>query len=127
MRGYLSITAAELKNWLSNTSIELEDLYAPTKDFIAQNSDLDEEEIEFTLSMLAADDAQDSEEEYPLVAALEIPDNLIATSSEGVITLNAQAPWSLLECVFLVEENGEELTWFATQEIESHFDEWLKK
>ena len=127
MRGYISITATDLKSWLHEGCIQLEDLYAPTKDFIAANADLDEEEIEFTLSMLAAEDAQSGDEKYPLVVALEVPSNLIEEADHGVITLKSKAPWEFLECVFLVEENGEELTWFATQEIESHLDQWLKK
>jgi hypothetical protein len=126
MRGYISITAKELQAWLTTGSALLEDLYAPTSDFISENSDLDEEEIEFTLSMLAAEDAlsQDSEK-FPLVAALEISADLIESSSEGAITLKAKAPWSTLECVFLVEDGGEELTWFATQEVSEQLKNWL--
>ena len=49
MRGYISITANELHDWLKQGSAVLENLYAPTADFVAENSDLDEEELEFTL------------------------------------------------------------------------------
>ena len=126
MRGYTSISAIELKNWLNDGSIAIENLYAPTEDFVAANSDLDEEEIEFTLSMLAVQDWQsDENEKYPLVAALEIPADSIAASSEGLISLNKEAQWEYLECIFLVEEDGEELTWFATQEVPEQLKTWL--
>ena len=101
-------------------------LYAPTEDFVRENSDLDEEEIEFILSMLAAQDALSEETQtVPLVAALEIPQSLIATSTEGIVTLTESAKWENLECVFLVEDGGEELTWFATQEVEQELKTWL--
>ena len=126
MRGYTSISASELKNWLDDGSIAIENLYAPTEDFVAANSDLDDEEIEFTLSMLAAQDWQSVEnEKYPLVAALEIPGDSIADSSDGLISLNKDARWEYLECIFLVEGDGEELTWFATQEVPEQLKTWL--
>ncbi|CAB4869285.1 unannotated protein [freshwater metagenome] len=126
MRGYISITANELHDWLKQGSAVLENLYAPTADFVAENSDLDEEELEFTLSMLAAQDSlADESEKFPLVAALEVPSALIASSSEGVITLKESAAWSSVECVFLVEDGGEELTWYATQEVEDQLKNWL--
>ena len=126
MRGYISISPSELQSFLVNGSILVRNLYAPTEDFVRENSDLDEEEIEFTLSMLAAQDALSEETQtVPLVAALEIPQSLIATSTEGIVTLTESAKWENLECVFLVEDGGEELTWFATQEVEQQLKTWL--
>jgi hypothetical protein len=126
MRGYISISPSELQSFLFNGSILVRNLHAPTEDFVLDNPDLDEEEIEFTLSMLAAQDAlSESSEVTPLVAALEIPQSLIATSTEGIVTLTESAKWENLECVFLVEDSGEELTWFATQEVEQQLKIWL--
>jgi hypothetical protein len=126
MRGYISISPSELQSFLVNGSILVRNLYAPTEDFVRENSDLDEEEIEFTLSMLAAQDAlSEATQTVPLVAALEIPQSLIATSTEGIVTLTESAKWENLECVFLVEDGGEELTWFATQEVEQELKTWL--
>jgi hypothetical protein len=126
MRGYISISPSELQSFLLNGSILVRNLHAPTEDFVLDNPDLDEEELEFTLSMLAAQDAlSESSEVTPLVAALEIPQSLIATSTEGIVTLTESAKWENLECVFLVEDSGEELTWFATQEVEQQLKIWL--
>ena len=126
MRGYISISPSELQSFLVDGSISVRNLYAPTEDFVLERSDLDEEEIEFTLSMLAAQDALSEESaKFPLVAALEIPQSLIATSTEGLVTLTGSAKWENLECVFLVEDGGEELTWFATQEVEQQLKIWL--
>ena len=125
MRGYTSISISELKAWLDDGEISILNLYAPTDDFVSANPDLDEEEIEFTLTALAAEDAlMVVDEKYPLVAALEIPSEEIATTSDGVIGLNSKAKWGYLECIFLVEDAGEELTWFATQEISEQLKIW---
>jgi hypothetical protein len=126
MRGYTSISISELKAWLDDGEISILNLYAPTDDFVSANPDLDEEEIEFTLTALAAEDAlMVVDEKYPLVAALEIPSEEIATTSDGVIGLNSKAKWGYLECIFQVEDDGEELTWFATQEISEQLKIWL--
>jgi hypothetical protein len=126
MRGYTSISISELKAWLDDGEISILNLYAPTDDFVSANPDLDEEEIEFTLTALAAEDAlMVVDEKYPLVAALEIPSEEIATTSDGVIGLNSKAKWGYLECIFQVEDAGEELTWFATQEISEQLKIWL--
>ena len=130
MRGYTSISAIELKNWLNDGSIAIENLYAPTEDFVAANSDLDEEEIEFTLSMLAAEEAlevKDADTGAACVLAFEIPDEIRSSTSELCIQLSAPLKWEYLECLFEVSEDGEELTWFATQEVAPTIAELLKK
>ena len=57
MRGYLPVTAEEISSFLSSGSMECGPLYAPTIKFLTANSDLDEEQGEYLLSMLAADEA----------------------------------------------------------------------
>ena len=58
MRGYAAMTAQEVSDFVSSETLEASDIYAPTASFLAAHSDLDEEEIEFTLSMVAAEDAR---------------------------------------------------------------------
>ena len=60
------------------------------------------------------------------VLAFEIPEKIISDSHDMSVSLSEPLLWENLECLFEVSENGEELTWFATQEISSHVDSWLK-
>ena len=57
MRGYLPVTVEEIAAFLESQSMECGPLYAPTIKFLTANSEMDEEEGEFLLSMLAADEA----------------------------------------------------------------------
>ena len=128
MRGYLAMTAKEVEEFLLSKTFDVSDIYAPTPSFLAANSDLSEEEIEYTLTMLAAEDAIDLKTESsgkPFVLAFEIPDSLITESHDMSVSLDKELTWDLLECAFEVSDDGEELTWFATQEIAQNISDWL--
>jgi hypothetical protein len=104
-------------------------LYAPTIKFLTANNDLDEEEGEFALSMLAADEALElrvSDKSPGFILALEVTDEEISEHGENFVNLKAPAKWESVQCAFLVSADGEELTWFATQEISSSLGDWLK-
>jgi hypothetical protein len=128
MRGYLATTAQEIADFLQSSTAEIESLYAPTIKFQTANVDLNEEESEYTLSLLAAEDAlelRENESGPAFVLALEVPDEAILEHGEITITLRENAPWKFVECLFLVSEDGEDLTWFATQEIPGVLSQWL--
>jgi hypothetical protein len=132
MRGYVAMTAIEVADFLATAKSELNDLYAPTAGFTRSHPDLGEEEAEYLLSMLAAEEAleltTDGEEGTPCVLAFEIPTQLIATSTDLEITISEPLNWDYLQCLFTVtsHEDGElELTWFAPQEISIMLSEWL--
>ncbi|MEN9687582.1 MAG: hypothetical protein RL381_594 [Actinomycetota bacterium] len=129
MRGYVGMTAQEVSEFLSSKIFDISDIYAPTSQFIADNPDLDEEEIEYTLSMVAAEDAvemKSSTSGKACVCAFEIPREAISESHDMSVSLNAPLRWENLEALFEVSEDGEDLTWFATQEIEANIANWLK-
>jgi hypothetical protein len=128
MRGYFATTASEIAAFLESSSAQIDTLYAPTIKFQTANVDLDDEESEYTLSLLAAEDALELREDESgpaFVLALEVPDSAILEHGEITITLRDLAPWEYVECLFLVSEDGEDLTWFATQEIPSNLPLWL--
>lgn len=104
-------------------------LYAPTIKFLTANSDLDEEQGEYLLSMLAADEAMEMRDE-PLapafLLALEISDSQVAEHGENFVNLKENGRWEDVQCAFLVSPDGDELTWFATQEISTALPNWLK-
>lgn len=130
MRGYAAMTAHEVSAFLDTQTLDISDIYAPTNTFIAAHPDLDEEEIEFTLSMVAAEDALElktNESGAPCVLAVEIPQSHIGESFEMSVSLTSPLSWSDVQCLFEVAADGEELTWFATQEIPAQLPIWLKQ
>jgi hypothetical protein len=129
MRGYLPVTVEEITAFLESQSMECGPLYAPTIKFLTANSDMDEEEGEFILSMLAADEALEMRANPVnpgFILALEVNDPEIAEHGENFVILKDVAKWESVQCAFLVSPDGEELTWFATQEIKPALQEWLQ-
>ena len=129
MRGYLAMTALEVAEFKATGSFDVSDIYAPTSQFIVDHTDLDDEEIEYTLSMVAAEDAiemKTTKSGTACVLAFEVPAESISESHDMSISLSAPLKWENLECLFEVSADGEELTWFATQEIEANLPNWLK-
>jgi hypothetical protein len=130
MRGYAAMTAQEVSDFAGSEILDISDIYAPTVSFLAAHSDLDEEEIEFTLSMVAAEDALEMKSAgtgAACVLAFEIPQALISESHEMSVSLSGSLSWSDLQCLFEVSADGQELTWFATQEISQNLSTWLKQ
>ena len=129
MRGYLPVTVEEIATFLESQAMECGPLYAPTIKFLTANSEMDEEEGEFILSMLAADEALEmrtNPAKPGFVLALEVSDPEIAEHGENFVILKDVAKWESVQCAFLVSSDGEELTWFATQEIKPALQEWLQ-
>ena len=130
MRGYAAMTAQEVSDFASSQTLDISDIYAPSARFLAAHAELDEEEVEFTLSMVAAEDALEMKSAgsgAACVLAFEIPQELIAESHEMSVSLSGALSWSDLQCLFEVSADGQELTWFATQEISQNLSRWLKQ
>jgi hypothetical protein len=130
MRVYLASTADELLEFLREGSLDIPEVYAPTPIYFATHPEMDEEEIEFSLSLLAAEDSlelTDDQSGEPLVIAFEIPDPLLGAFDEVSANLNAPLLWSMVEAIFLVGEDPEDLTWFAPQEAELMISDWLAR
>lgn len=129
MRGYVAMTAHEVAEFMATGSFDVSDIYAPTSQFIVDHQDLDDEEIEYTLSLVAAEDAVEMKTPTSGIAcvlACEIPAASIAESHDMSISLSSPLLWENVECLFEVSADGEELTWFATQEIDANLANWLK-
>lgn len=129
MRGYLPVTVEEIAAFLDSQTMECGPLYAPTIKFLTAHSEMDEEEGEFVLSMLAADEALEMRTKLQgpgFILALEVSDPEIVEHGENFIILKDLAKWESVQCAFLVSSDGEELTWFATQEIKPSLDNWMQ-
>ena len=124
MRAYLPLSPTDIALFLESKTINVTKLYAPTIKYLTDNVDHDEEEIEYMLSLLAANDAMNLVSGNPKVGtllALEIESKEIAVEGSDSITLVGDLVWERVECLFtsvLDEEGDIELTWYATQEIE---------
>ena len=127
MRAYIGVTASEVQEFLQSGEFDVSDAYAATPTFIFSNSDLDEEEVEYTLSLIAAEDAVELLDATgtACVLALEVPESIIEAEHEMSISLSAPLQWDYVQCCFEVSPDGQELTWFATQEIASNLATWL--
>jgi hypothetical protein len=127
MRAYIGVTASEVQEFLLSGEFDVSDAYAATPTFISSNSDLDEEEVEYTLSLIAAEDAVELLDAAgtACVLALEVPESIIEAEHEMSISLTAPLQWDYVQCCFEVSPDGQELTWFATQEIASNLATWL--
>ena len=127
MRAYLPISHKDLEAFVLSKSFDADEVFAPTQAFVSENSDCDEEELEYLLSITAGEEALDlrlTEKAPGIVLAFEVTDEQIAESYEDSITLKTALPWDQLQCALLAFPGDDELVWFATQEIEIHLAEW---
>jgi len=127
MRSYVGVSVDELEALLSSTTISLPTLFAPTSEFIATHSELGEEEHEFILSMLAAEESLelvDTGQGY--VLAVEVPDEFIKEMGADSISIDQPIALDWVACIFLVSPDGEDLTWFAIQEATAMLPSWKK-
>jgi hypothetical protein len=125
MRAYLPISHKDLE--ALSKSIDANQVFAPTTAFVSDNSDCDEEELEYLLSVAAGEAALElrlTEKAPGIVVAFEVTDEQIAESHEDSITLKTAVPWDQVQCALLAFQGDGELVWFATQEIEIHLSEW---
>jgi len=127
MRSYVGVSLDELEALFASTHISVPTLFAPTAEFIATHSELGEEEHEFILSMLAAEESLElCESGNGYVLAVEIPEPLITEIGADSICVVEPIQLAWVACIFLVSPDGEELTWFALQEVETLLPSWKK-
>ena len=125
MRAYAGLTFEEVSHLVSAQSLEIHTLFAATAEFVSTHNDLSEEEHEFILSMLAADESIELREAgFGFVLAADIPSDVITEEGADSIKISASISRDWAACIFLVSPDGEELTWFAIQEVEELLPSW---
>jgi hypothetical protein len=127
MRAYLPLSHDELVAFLNSGSKDLESILAPTPFYVGENEDLGEEEIEYLLSLEAAQASMEmrpSNKAPGIVLAIELEAQQVNTINENSVTLNSPITWEQVQCALLLFPDEEELIWFATQEIEINLGEW---
>jgi hypothetical protein len=91
MRAYLPLSHDELAAFLNTGSKELESILTPTPFYVGENEDLGEEEIEYLLSLEAAQAAIElrlSDKAPGIVLAIELEAQQVNTVNENSVTLN---------------------------------------
>lgn len=125
MRAYAGLTFDEVSALISGDPIKIEILFAATAEFVATHSELDEEEREFILTMLAAEESLDLRDEgFGFVLAGDIPADVIIEEGADSIKVSGEINRDWAACIFLVSPDGEDLTWYAIQEVENLLPSW---
>ncbi len=129
MRGYIAITPDELAELIKDGEISVETAFVPTNQFKSANSDLGEEESEYILSLLAADDSlsyQGDHAKFSFSLAVDLEDSQIGSELDVEVNLTSPIKFSQADCLFVGDVNSEEgeLTWYAAQEIALHLPVW---
>ncbi len=130
MRVYFGTTADELQEFIESGTLDIPEVYAPTPIYSSTHPEMDEEELEYSLSLLAAEDALDFLDDQSgaaLVIALEVPEEILGGLDEISAEVVAPLQWNSVEAIFLVGEDADDLTWFAPQEAQLSVGEWLNR
>ena len=129
MRGYLALTPDELAQLLGDGEISIETAFVPTSQFRIINPELGEEESEYILSLLAAEDSvsyQGDSAKFLFVLAVDLEESQIGQESEVEVNLTSPIKFSQADCLFVgdVKADDGELTWYAAQEIAIQLPNW---
>jgi len=130
MRGYLALTPDELAQLLGDGEISIETAFVPTGQFKSINPELGEEESEYILSLLAAEDSisyQGDLANFSFVLAVDLEASQIGQESEVEVNLTSPIKFSQADCLFVGDAKADdgELTWYAVQEIAVELPNWL--
>jgi hypothetical protein len=130
MRGYLALTPDELAQLLGDGEISIETAFVPTGQFKSINPELGEEESEYILSLLAAEDSisyQGDLANFSFVLAVDLEASQIGQESEVEVNLTSPIKFSQADCLFVgdAKADNDELNWYAAQEIAVELPNWL--
>ena len=130
MRGYLALTPDELVQLLGDGEISIETAFVPTGQFKSINPELGEEESEYILSLLAAEDSisyQGDLANFSFVLAVDLEASQIGQESEVEVNLTSPIKFSQADCLFVGDAKADdgELNWYAAQEIAVELPNWL--
>ena len=132
MRGYLALTPDELAQLLGDGEISVDTAFVPTNQFKSINPELGDEESEYILSLLAAEDSisyQGDSAKFSFVLAIDLEASQIGQESEVEVNLLSPIQFSQVDCLFVGDADTDdgELTWYAAQEIAIQLPNWQAK
>jgi len=129
MRGYLAITPEELVKLINDGEIAIETAFVSTSQFKSANPELGEEESEYILSLLAAEDSisfQDDLASFSFALAVDLESAQVGEELEVEVNLLSPIKFSQVDCLFVGDAKADdgELTWYAAQEIAIALPNW---
>jgi len=129
MRGYLAITPEELVKLIIDGEIAIETAFVSTSQFKSANPELGEEESEYILSLLAAEDSisfQDDLASFSFALAVDLESAQVGEELEVEVNLLSPIKFSQVDCLFVGDAKADdgELTWYAAQEIAIALPNW---
>ena len=132
MRGYLAITPDELAQLLGEGEISIDTAFVPTSQFKSINPELGEEESEYILSLLAAEDSisfQEDSASFSFALAVDLEPAQIGEESEVEVNLLSPIKFGQVDCLFVGDAKSDdgELNWYAAQEIANQLPSWQVK
>ena len=132
MRGYLAITPDELAQLLGKGEISIDTAFVSTSQFKSINPELGEEESEYILSLLAAEDSisfQEDSASFSFALAVDLEPAQIGEESEVEVNLLSPIKFGQVDCLFVGDAKSDdgELTWYAAQEIANQLPSWQVK
>ena len=132
MRGYLALTPDELAQLLGEGEISVDTAFVPTNQFKSINPELGDEESEYILSLLAAEDSisyQGDSAKFSFVLAIDLEASQIGQESEVEVNLLSPIKFGQVDCLFVGDADTDdgELTWYAAQEIAIQRPNWQAK
>ena len=128
MRAYVAVTLEELSQLLEKRLFRFETAFILTTPFAQLNPDLDEEELEFELSWLAAQVSRargGSPDSFGYVLAVDLLNEQIGEAVEDQVRLLSEIQWSQVESILVSESDQSELTWYASQELATYLPQWM--
>jgi hypothetical protein len=128
VRGYLAVTPKVLGDFLAHGTGRFASAYITTRFFFQEYPEVDEEEREFELSWLAAQDSrgqQGSDASLGFVLAVDLLGAQTGSEMGNEIELLSDISWPQVESLLVAETAEAELTWYASQEIAEHIRQWM--
>jgi hypothetical protein len=127
MRAYLPIHPSDLLGFLNSGSFDAPIVFAPTENFVSENLDCDQEELEYLLSKSAGDAARElraTANSPGIVLALDLDASQCRDGQGETMQLKSPLSWSQVQCALISYADEDELLWFATQEISQELQNW---
>ncbi|CAB4803724.1 MAG: hypothetical protein F2745_03345 [Actinobacteria bacterium] len=129
MRGYIALTPNELATFLAKGESNFPRAFITTQEFFENNAEVDEEEREFELSCLAAQESRSTQgvkAQVGLALAVDLKSAQTGTEEGSQVLLLQPISWVQVEALLVAESLEPELTWYATQEISEVLPQWVK-
>ena len=130
MRVYVPVSPEQIDRFAHDGAIRFPTAFALTPLYSKANLGADEEEMEFELSCLAAQESRETlgrSDGYGFALAVDIGESQKGEEFAQTVDLVSDLQWSQVESVLVAESAELELTWYATQEVVTQLPLWLVK